>query len=181
MIAVMKTLLSAAVALSAAMSFAQAPDFGGKTQAEKMKSLGFLTGHWEGEAWIYAQGRKIPVEGYEDVQVQAGGTCVMVNALWSIKAGERKIPVHEPCAMIYWNDEKKTYQMFAQLGNGLRNTFDITVREKGFTWYLKHESLGEVKYTMDITPEGLWHEVGERKNADGTYSPYIEMKLKKVK
>lgn len=57
----MKALLTAVLSLSAAIAFAQAPDFGGKVQAEKMAALKFLEGRWEGEAWVYVGERKIPV------------------------------------------------------------------------------------------------------------------------
>ncbi|HMS54117.1 MAG TPA: thioredoxin family protein [Fimbriimonadaceae bacterium] len=161
------------------ISFAQIPDFGGKAQVEKIKALNFLVGRWEGEAWVHAQGRKIPVTGFEDVQLQAGGTCLMINAIWKMKAGEREIPIHEPCAMLYWDASKNEYRMLAQLGNGLRNEFKVEVKPRGFVWYLTMPSVGEVRYTMNLTEDGVWHEIGEHKMADGKWEPTLEMKLKK--
>lgn len=104
----------------------------------------------------------------------------MINALWSMTAGERKIPVHEPCAMLYYDTAKQEYRMLAQLGSGMRSEFVVIVREKGFTWFLKSEQLGEVRYTMNLLPDGTWHEIGEKKDANGTWTPTLEMKLKKV-
>lgn len=177
----MKALLTAVLSLSAAIAFAQAPDFGGKVQAEKMAALKFLEGRWEGEAWVYVGERKIPVSGYEEVRFLAGGTCAVINAEWKMKAGEREIPIHQPCAMIYWDASKKVHHMIAQLANGLRNDFDIEVKEKGFVWFLNHPQMGEVRYTMNLLPDGTWHEIGEHKTADGKWEPRMEMKLKKVK
>lgn len=176
----MKRIIAFVCALVPIVSVAQVPDFGGKVQAEKMKALNFLVGRWEGDAWVHAQGRKIPVTGFEDVQLQAGGTCLMVNALWKMKAGDREIPIHEPCAMLYWDNAKNEYRMLAQLGNGLRNEFTVEVKPRGFVWNLSMPGLGDVRYTMNLTESGEWHELGERKTADGKWEPTLEMKLRKV-
>lgn len=176
----MKALASICALLPLA-AFAQMPDFGGKAQAEKMKALAFLEGRWEGEAFVLAGGRRVPLTGYEEVQIRAGGTCAAVNAQWLMTVGDRKIPVHEPCAMIFYDAASSRYRMLAQLGNGMRNEFDVAVRERGFSWSIKSDQIGEVRYTMNLLEDGTWHEVGERKEADGTWTTTLEMKLKKVK
>lgn len=162
-----------------ALALNQIPDFGGKAQAEKIKALSFLEGRWEGEAWAHAQGRKIPVKGYELVEFKAAGTCVIVSAEWTMNAGGRDIPIHETCAMIVWDSAKNGYRMTAQLGNGLRNEFDLNVRKDGFDWKATIPQMGEVRYTMNLQ-DGVWHEVGERQMPDGSWVPSLEMKLRKV-
>jgi hypothetical protein len=176
-----KATLSLVLALLCTLGLAQAPDFGGKEQAEKMKALSFLAGRWEGEATVNAGGRQIPLKGFENVDFMAGGTCVLVNANWTMKAGDREIPIHQPCAMIWWDSTKKTYRMLAQLSNGLRNEFDVQVKDKGFVWTLNNPQAGEVRYTMNLLEDGTWHELGEHKTAEGKWETTMEMKLKKVK
>jgi len=177
----MRRTFTAGLLLVTTLGLAQMPDFGGKEQVEKLKALSFLEGRWEGEAWVHANGRKIPVKGYENVQFQAGGTCLIVNANWTMDAGGREMPIHQPCAMIFWDGTKKTYRMLAQLSNGLRNEFDVTVKDKGFVWTLNNPQAGEVRYTMTLLEDGTWHEIGEHKTADGKWQPVLEMKLKRVK
>lgn len=175
----MKAFTIVGLAILTSLGAAQMPDFGGKEQIEKMKALSFLVGRWEGEAWVHAADRKIPVKGFENVEMMGGGTCAIVNANWTMKAGEREIPIHQPCAMIWWDSTKKTYRMLAQLSNGLRNEFDVQVKEKGFVWTLNNPQAGEVRYTMNLLEDGTWHEIGEHKTADGKWATVLEMKLKK--
>lgn len=163
-----------------AVATAQIPDFGGKAQAEKMKSLEFLVGRWEGEAWAYSPRGKVALTGFEEVRVRAGGTCMIVDAEWKMKAGDREIPIHQPCAMIFYDDARKGYRMLSQLGNGLRSEFDLQVKDKGFVWTLVNPQVGEVRYTMNLSPSGEWVEIGEHKNPDGSWSKTMEMRLKKV-
>lgn len=157
---------------------AQAPDFGGKKQIEKMRALSFLKGYWVGEATLTAQGRTIKLTGFEDVQAQAGGTCLMVNAKWSMRAGDRDIAVHEPCAMIFWDEAKNSYRMMAQLANGLRNEFTLDVKDKGYVWMMTDPNGVSTRYTMNLTSDGAWHEVGEHQGPDGKWEKAFDMRLK---
>ncbi|HRI42825.1 MAG TPA: hypothetical protein PLL78_09795 [Fimbriimonadaceae bacterium] len=168
------------VAVAAGVATAQVLDFGGKVQVEKMKALAFLEGRWEGEAWINTPSGKRAVSGYENVRLRAGGTCLVIDAEWMMKAGDREIPIHQPCAMVFWDADRKSYRMLAQLGNGLRNEFDLQVKERGFVWNVTLPQVGETRYTMNLTAQGEWVEYGEHKNAEGTWTKTLEMRLRKV-
>lgn len=177
----MRGIALAGLAGLAALGFAQTPDFGGREQASKMKALDFLVGRWEGTATLYAPGgRTMQAKGYENVRMVAGGTCVAIDARWVIDGGDREIPIHEPAAMIVYDNEKKEYWMTTQLANGLRNQFQVQVKPNGFVWMLNHPQSGEVRYTMNLSEAGEWVEVGEHKNKDGQWEKLLEMRLKKV-
>lgn len=176
---VMKYGLFAALVVLATPGMGQAPDFGGKAQAAAMSKLSFMLGRWEGGGWIEYGGRRIEFKGTEEVEPGAGGTVFAVRGVHKATMQGREFVIHDAYAVIQFDDKKSAYKMTAHLSNGLQNEYALQVKDKGYQWELKGSPMGDVRYTMTLTPAGEWREIGEAKQADGVYKQIFEMVLKK--
>lgn len=171
--------LLALIPLAASSALAQAPDFGGKAQIEKLKALDFLVGDWKGTGWYQAGPRRMDIKCSEKVALKASGAVLAVEGFHTMDAGGREIPIHDAYAMIYWSPDLKAYRFKAHLANGLQNEFELKPNGKGYTWENEMPQLGKVRYTMTLTAAGEWKEIGEH-IVDGKWTQYFEMVLKKV-
>ncbi len=165
--------------LVASLSSAQAPDHGGKAQAAGLKKLEFMVGDWEGTGFIEAGGRRIDFIGTEKVAYKAGGTAVAVEGLHKAKFGDREMVIHDAYAVITFAEKEGLFSMRAQLANGQRNDFALEVKGSSCVWNLKGSPMGDVRYTMTLTPAGEWLEIGEATQADGSLKKIFEMRLRK--
>lgn len=158
---------------------AQAPDFGGKKQAEKMKELVFLIGEWEGSAYYMRGEQKVTVTSSEKVEVKAGGTALFVTGIHWMMRGDQKFVVHDAAAMICWDEKSKSHRMVAQLGSGARSEFELHVQGNGYKWEAPSPMGGTMRYVMVLTDAGEWLETGEQSTDGKTWTKAFEMRLKK--
>jgi len=173
--------LFAALAALSTLCFGQAPDFGGKEQAEKMKGLSFLVGEWEGTAKFYRGEQAIDVKSSEKVEVKAGGTALFVTGVHWIERGANKVVVHDAAAILVYDKAKDVFKLTSQLANGLGGTFELKLDGKGYKWTTPGADGSTMRYTMRITEAGEWHEIGENSTDGKTWVKTMEMTLKKVK
>ena len=159
------------------LGVSQAPDFGGKEQAEKMAALRFLLGEWEGKATYDTPQGKFETDSYEKVEEKAGGTAMFVTGRHTMKLpnGESRM-VHDAAALIRYDTGRKAYRMRAQIASGASEELDVTVVPKGVRWEVV-STAGTMRYTMNLTAAGEWHEIGEAKVGDG-WRKVIDMRLK---
>ena len=168
---------SLAVAFALAMP-AQAPDFGAAIQKEKLAKLSFLVGEWEGKAFFIMPQGRVELESYEKVEAKAGGTAYFITGRhWRNLPSGEKMVVHDAAALLRFDAAKKNYRMVAQLATGATNDFIVDVGDKGYTWE-SVTPVGPMRYTMTLTDQGEWLEVGDRKVGD-RFERAFEMRLKK--
>jgi hypothetical protein len=140
--------------------------------------LSYLLGEWKGEAVIdMGPGGKHQATQQEWVRTAAGGTVITV-----IGQGVERQPdgsdrlIHDAFAVIYPDREGKPAIRAFRAGNYIDPEFVLA--DKGFTWSYDDPRAGRIRYTVVLTPDGRWSEIGER-SADGgaTWTRFYEMTL----
>ncbi|MFL6247443.1 MAG: hypothetical protein ACJ74H_15545 [Thermoanaerobaculia bacterium] len=143
--------------------------------ADEMKNLDWLAGEWKGEASVrMGPGEPVIVAQTEKVTPRAGGKVLLVEGLGRNKAGE---VVHDAIALISWDAAKKTYRFIGHVAQqeSVDTTLDMTAPNT-FVW-----ATGKVRFTIRLTEDGKWNEIGEF-SPDGTkWMKFFEMNLTKVK
>lgn len=143
--------------------------------------LSFLVGEWKGEATMDMGPRgKHQAVQREWVRTAAGGAVITV-----IGQGVERQPdgtdrmIHDAFAVIYGDRDGKPAIRAFRAGNYVDPEFSLA--GTGFTWAYDDPRAGRIRYTMTLTPDGRWHEVGDR-SADGgaTWSRFLEMTLVKT-
>lgn len=155
-----------------------APDSAARRTA--MARLGFLAGSWEGSAWYQtAQGRRDSLWQTEDVRFKLRGQVLIIEGL-----GRRGIPsapgdtVFNAVAVVDWLPERG-YAMRSHTLEGRSGTFPLQLSDSGFVWGLEVPG-GQVRYTMQLTATGQWHERGEFSRDGERWFPTFEMRLRRT-
>lgn len=90
-------------------------------------------------------------------------------------------PMQQAFAVISSDAAAKAYRMRSWLASGLSkdSTLEFNAAGNGYTWGWEDPRAGKLRYSMTLTPEGKWKEIGER-SADGTtWMTFFEMTLMK--
>ena len=154
------------------------PDTAAKRKA--MEKLAFLVGDWGGEASAtVGRGQQIRLWQTEWVRPKLKGQILAVEGIG------RRLPATGPAdtifnswAVIDWAPEKG-YFMRSNVLDGRSGEFPVTVNDSGFVWGFEVMG-GRVRYTMNLTPLGEWHEKGEFTRDGAQWFPTMEMRLKKT-
>lgn len=144
--------------------------------------LGFLVGRWEGPATIDMgpRGGRREVRQREWVGTAAGGHVVTVVGQGREKQadGTDKL-IFDAFAVIYQDREgRPALRAFLANGQWVDATFEL--KERGFVWGYSDPRAGQIRYTVTLTPEGRWNEVGERSGDGQAWSRFLEMTLERV-
>lgn len=149
---------------------------------EAMRKLSYLVGDWRGTASvILGPGGPVSAAQHETVRLVAGGTVLTIQGRGTvIENGEERV-VHDAFATVWWDQSKPGYRMRAHLANGQAVDAEPVVRGDTLVWGFRHPQAGQIRYTIVRTPDGDWHERGER-SADGVtdWMQIIEMRLTKA-
>ncbi|HYC62349.1 MAG TPA: hypothetical protein VEK79_22545 [Thermoanaerobaculia bacterium] len=150
--------------------------------ADEMRKLDFLLGDWTGEAWIQmGPGKPQTVVQNEKVTAKVGGKAFLVEGLGREKLADGALGkvVHETVALIWWDEQKKTYRFDAHTADkgSVDTTIDLTAPNTA-VWGFDTPQ-GKVRYTIRLTEKGEWSEIGEF-SRDGTkWMKFFEMTLTK--
>jgi hypothetical protein len=150
--------------------------------ADEMRKLDFLVGDWKGEATVQmGPGKTEHVVQTESVKSKLGGKVLLIEGLGKRKNADGSLGevVHDALAVISWDEAKKTYRFSgytAQYG-AMETTLD---EGKYNTWIWGSDVPGgRMRYTIRLTKDWEWNEVGEF-SADGAHwMKFFEMTLKK--
>ena len=153
--------------------------------ADEMKKLDWWVGEWKGEAWIQmGPGKPQYVLQTERVQSKAGGRVLTVDGLGrqKLENGAAGDVVHDAFAVITWDDAKKAYRFDAYTAREgyVPATIELTGEHKA-TWGFTTPQGGKVRYTINLTEKGEWHEVGEFSRDGNQWMKFFEMTLTKQK
>jgi hypothetical protein len=174
--------LALAIALLVSVpAFAQQP---GVANREAMRKLDYLAGKWKGNASTTLGKETKQLTQTEDVQFKLGGVVMAVEGIGRGKLpgkDEEGILFHAYAVMSY-DAQAKKYKVKAYRAEGQSVDADLSLTEKGFIWGFKQPERGvEVKYTMTLTPQGEWNEIGEYSLDGKSWTKFIEMTLTRVK
>lgn len=152
--------------------------------AEEMGKLDFLVGEWKGEAWIQmGPGKRENVIQTEKVTKKAGGKVLLVEGLGKKKledgtAGE---VAHDAIALISWDNAKSTYRFIGHVAQqeSVDTALDMTAPNT-LVWG-RDTPQGKVRFTIRLTEQGQWNEVGEFSRDGTAWMKFMEMTLTKSK
>ncbi len=152
-------------------------------QKEKMQALAHLAGTWEGEGWMQrGPGPKSTSRVTEVITPKLDGLLLVVEGLGRAETGpeggEPEI-VHQAFGLMSYDPEKQQYRFEAFTAEGRSTITELKLSEKGFEWGFPVGGTQRVRYTMELTPEGHWHEVGDFTPDGTTWNRFFEMTLQK--
>lgn len=155
-----------------------APAAAGEAPARVVRStapLAFLDGLWVGEATAYApDGRAFPMKMMERVGPMLGGEVRVLEGKASDADGRtlfNAFSVVAPAAA------DAAYAMRSYTP-GRTGAYELRMTgPSSFAWSYAHGG-ARFRYTAKVE-NGVWTEVGERLNADGSAARHFEMKLKR--
>jgi hypothetical protein len=150
--------------------------------AQAMQKLAYLVGEWRGKASvIMGPGGPVEAAQHEVVEWAAGGTVLTIAGRGTVIEGGAERVVHDAFATIWWDAEGNRYRMRAHLANGQAVDAAPVVGADTLVWGFHHPQAGQLRYTITLTADGDWHEIGER-SVDGktNWMKIIEMRLTKI-
>ena len=153
------------------------PDTAARRQ--HMDKLSFLVGRWSGPAWAAVRGgQRMDMRQTEHVRYKLGGQILLIEGLGRrLEGGVPADTAFNAVAVVDWQ-EGKGYIMRSWTLFGTRGEFPLTLTDNGFTW--GHDVPGGfVRYTMELTPEGVWHEVGRFSRDGQEWMPVVELTVQR--
>lgn len=162
---------------------AQSPETAaGMVQRERMEKVGFLVGEWRGEGWWIEPGQRErqPFRQTESVQAKLGGRILVIQGLGrSAVGGEEKV-THDAFAILFWDEAAGRYRFLAwRAADGDTIDTEAKVGDKSLQWQ-RTTPQGTIRFTITLTEQGEWHEVGEATRDGQRWFKVLEMKLKRV-
>lgn len=177
----MRTILSA-ILMTMLLSTAVAAQPGEPTAEtrEAMARLSFLVGSWKGEAWTQMGPQRTDIIQTESVAAHLDGLVIVIDGEGRLKSNPDTI-AHLAFATITYDAEKKGYRVQAVRKDGKSVDAAGRIAEDGaFQWGFDVEGRS-VRFTISLTEEGEWLEIGDYSLNGTEWKQYLEMRLKRVK
>lgn len=145
----------------------------GKIQGQ-MQQLKDMIGIWEGEGYIIDResNQKVFFRQREEIHYALDSTIVMVDG----QGHDDDKLVHHAKAILAAGDTEQTFDFYSFLQDGRKGKYEMRIADNQLVWKIPLEQ-GEIRYTMHLNGDE-WKETGEF-NRNGTWYPFMEMKLKK--
>ena len=145
-----------------------------------MKPLAWIVGEWTGTgSMMTGPGTMSDASVHETATLHAGGHVLVLEGL-----GKAKVPgqagetvVHNAFATIWYDADAKAYRMRAFRATGHAVDAGITVADKRIVWGFRDPRAGQIRFTVNLTDDGKWHEVGENSQDGTTWNRFFEMTL----
>jgi len=150
-----------------------------ETQREAMKKLGFLAGHWSGEARILrGPGQFMEMAQTETAEFKLGGLVLMIEGVGRAEA--EGTPVLQAIGLISFDDESETYWMRAfNDGRWLESEVKLMEGDRAISWGF---TLGEIKTnsTLRLNEQGEWTEYAEITIGDRPPQKLMDLVVRRV-
>jgi len=149
----------------------------------EMKRLDFMIGHWVGEASFQTGPDRRQLFAMDEVvATKLGGALLAVEGLGTTKPTDGSAPrvIHNAFGVIFYDAAANRFTMRAHKSNGLFVDVEPKVGERSVEWNFAAPRLGQVRYKMQLTERGEWHEVGEASRDGATWSRFFEATLRKT-
>lgn len=151
----------------------------GTLNKEAMGKFSAWIGKWKGEGWSMdrtQQKTEFTVE--ENIQLKVEGSTILAEGIGRNKS-DGKIGF-ESLGLLYYNNEKKQYEMKSFTADGNQALSLGHINEQGqFVWGFAVPG-GSIRYTVTLGKDS-WHEIGEFVMESGQAFPILEMNLTKLK
>tara|TARA_R110001592_G_scaffold17115_8_gene72481 strand:- start:620 stop:1180 length:561 start_codon:yes stop_codon:yes gene_type:complete len=151
----------------------------GTLNKEAMGKLSNWIGQWKGEGWSMDETQqKSEFTVVENIQRKIGGMAILAEGVGTNKS-DGKVGF-QSLGVLYYNNEKKQYEMKSLLADGNMALTAAQLNDKGqFIWGFDVPG-GSIQYTTTLK-EDTWHELGEFVMASGQAFTILEMNLTKIK
>jgi hypothetical protein len=150
---------------------------------QSVKDLHFLIGRWKGEGWrLVPGGQKNYIMQTEVVDSKQNGDVLIIEGVGIDRESLRIKPkvVHNAFAIVYFNSEIQKVQIMA-FNRGRRIVTEPDILDDGsFQWGFIIPDVGQVRYHIQLTDQGEWHEIGEFSRDGQQWMQNFEMTLIKV-
>jgi hypothetical protein len=150
-----------------------------ETQREAMKKLGFLAGHWSGEARILrGPGQFMEMAQTETAELKLGGLVLMIEGVGRAEA--EGTPVLQAIGLISFDDESETYWLRAfNDGRWLESEVKLMEGDRAISWGF---TLGEIKTnsTLRLNEQGEWTEYAEITIGDRPPQKLMDLVVRRV-
>ena len=149
------------------------------TSVAAMEKLSTWVGKWKGEGWSIDQTQqKTEFTVEEHIQLKVGGNAILAEGIGRNKS-DGKIGF-ESLGVLYFNNEKKQYEMKSLTADGNQASSSGKINEQGqFIWGFDVPG-GSIRYTITLGTDA-WYEKGEFVMASGQAFTILEMNLTKIK
>jgi len=165
-----------ALATVAAPLGAQAP------AATSMKQLDWIVGRWTGAGTMATgPGQRHNASVVETATLHAGGHVLVLQGLGKVKVEGKseEMVVHDAFATIWHDSTGFRMQTFRSNGEVLRP--EISVADRKVVWGFQDPRAGRIRFTVTLTEDGEWHEVGDASRDNGAnWMRFFEMKLRRA-
>ena len=93
---------------------------------------------------------------------------------------QRGLKVHHAFATVRYDPARGDYAMTATRLDGATIEARGRVEDGAFVWGFQDPRAGHLRYTIRLSPDGRWTEVGERSQDGVAWTRYFEMTLDKA-
>jgi hypothetical protein len=150
---------------------------------EQVQKFSWMVDDWQGEAWYLGRDqKKIQLEQNEHIQFRLNGAIITMEGTGYNKPSgseEAKI-VFQAFGIFTYDMSNSKFVLRAYQGGNFIDS-DLTFNADGsYSWGIDM-SYGKTRYTLHLTPEGKWNEVGEFSSDGNTWVKNFEMTLSKQK
>jgi hypothetical protein len=147
-----------------------------------LQPLAFLIGEWDGTGWIRTgPGEPATFHQHEVVRAAAGGSVLIIDGLGrSTVPGQDGRIVHQAFAVVSYDSAGSRFRWRAYRAGGDELDVVPEVGRDRLTWGFPSPG-GSIRFTIDRTAGGDWHEIGEFVRAGAPDTKFFEMTLQRVK
>ncbi|MFZ0281872.1 MAG: hypothetical protein WAL29_09500 [Bacteroidales bacterium] len=149
---------------------------------EQMQKFKWMVGDWKGEAWYLGRDQqKTQIVQKEHIITRLDGAIITMEGTgYFIPEGsqEEKIVFQAFGIFTYDQNNSKFVLRAYQGGNFIDSDFTSNT-DGSFSWGFD-TGFGKMHYTLRLTPEGKWNEVGEFSQDGTTWVKTFEMTLNKL-
>ncbi|HYC89003.1 MAG TPA: DUF1579 family protein [Thermoanaerobaculia bacterium] len=145
--------------------------------ADEMRKLDWWVGEWSGPATIrMGPGEPQQVMQSEKVQSKLGGRALLVEGLG--KTGDQV--VHQALGVVSFNEQTKKYEFHAWTAHDghVEAWFEAGEKDSA-SWGFTTPQGAKIRYTINRTEKGEWHEVGEYSPNGTQWMKFFDMTLTK--
>lgn len=173
----MKRLLStlAIFLLIAAPAFGQNPE----SQRQAIDKLSFLEGEWQGEAWtVLPDGTRLELDQTERVRRTVGGLALIIEGEGRDKTSNDVI--YEAMATVFHDFQTNDYYMYGGTSDGRNGPMDFEILDDRRLRWAPKGMAANVRYTISMSDDNQWHEVGEYSQDGQNWMQFFEMTLRRA-
>ncbi|GEO04212.1 hypothetical protein AAE02nite_18760 [Adhaeribacter aerolatus] len=145
---------------------------------QKMQALKWLTGKWQGTAYINGQdGQKQEVKHTLEFIDNLDNTVLLLNE--SAVRGQDKVA--QNIGLLGYNVLQSKYNLQAYTNDGAYIDAYVEVLDKKIIWRI-HFSGHIIRYTAKLNEKGQWYQTGEMSSDEGKmWNPFFESTLTRTK